>query len=388
MSSQRALPPGQVQWPGNPIVRPMGAPPGLDELAPPPLPAYNAREVRNHDSSPLSATVDVFTGIMDAGRLTEIRDRAIYDPDSLVWAPVADAATGILFPDAVTAKTNIESSLRMRPTAFKGPKQLDVGRENPDEHFNRMIHPLAWRKSFGMRENADGSDMAGSSSSAGSSSAGSSRGGSSRGGSSRGGSSSGSADRYPGYGAGGSGAAGGSGGVGPSDGAWYKYKGDLPFVGFPNPNYFNMYTDAIPTQNLQNITHAQMNDALRVATVGDFDHNRYLNAVGALLHSNAVPNGSVSVSNDKVIQVDGGGVNADPRILERIYDEYELEFNIAKRMRIAEQSDDPRFADVTPATPYIAEMNQFLRAQDDYFNDLQKFSGIASGFVAPAVVLT
>ena len=131
-----------------------------------------------------------------------------------------------------------------------------------------------------------------------------------------------------------------------------------------------------------------MNDALRVATVGDFDHNRYLNAVGALLHSNAVPNGSVSVSNDKVIQVDGGGVNADPRILERIYDEYELEFNLAKRMRIAEQSDDPRFADVTPATPYIAEMNQFLRAQDDYFNDLQKFSGIASGFVAPAVVLT
>lgn len=355
--------PGQIRWPGNPIVRPMGAPPGLDELAPPPLPPYNAREVRNHDASPLSATVDVFTGILDAGRLTEIRDRAIYDPDSLVWAPVADAATGILFPDAVTAKTNVESSLRMRPTAFKGPKQLDVGRDNPDEHFNRMIHPLAWRKSFGTKESATGSEAAGTSSSA-------------------------SGDRYPGYGAGGSGDAGGSGGVGPSDGAWYKYKGDLPFVGFPNPNYFNMYTDAIPTQNLQNLSHAQMTQALTVASVGDFDHNKYLDAVGALLKSNAVPNGSVSVSNDKVIQVDGGGVNADPRILERIYDEYELEFNIAKRMRIAEQSDDPRFADVTPATPYIAEMNQFLRAQDDYFNDLQKFSGIASGFVTPAVMLT
>jgi hypothetical protein len=310
----------------------MGAPPGLSELAPQPLPPYNAREVRINDASPLSSTVDVFTGILDTGRLTEIRDRAIYDPDSLVWAPVADAATGILFPDAVTAKTNVESSLRVRPTTFKGPKQLDVGRENPDEHFNRMIHPLAWRESS--RESATGSEAPGSSE------------------------------------------------------GWYKYKGDLPFVGFPNPNYFNMYTDAIPTQNLQNLSHAQMTQALTVASVGDFDHNKYLDTVGALLKSNAVPNGSVSVSNDKVIQVDGGGVNADPRILERIYDEYELEFNIAKRMRVAEQSNDPRFADVTPATPYIAENNAFLRAQVDYFNSLQKFSGIASGFSTPAVMLT
>lgn len=345
---------GQVQWTG-PVVRPMGAPPGLDEGPSATLPPYNAREVHQHDSSPLSATTDVFTGILDTGRLTEVRDRAIYDPNSLIWAPVADAATGILFPDAVSAKTEVESSLRVRPTTFKGPKQLDVGIDNPDEHYNRMIHPLAWRKIAGGRENASGSD---------------------------------DAARYPGFGAGGSDAAGGAGGAGPSEGAWYKYKGDLPFVGFPNPNYFNLYTDAIPTQNLQNISHAQMVDALRVASVGDFDHNKYLNSIGSLLRSSAVPQGPVSESNGKVIQTDGGGVNGDPRLLERIYDEYEIEFNLAKRMRVAEQSADPRFADVTPATPYIAEKDKFLREQDDWFNQTQKFTGIASGFAAPNVVLT
>lgn len=354
----------QVAWAG-PVVRPMGAPPGvpgiappgLSESAPPSLPPYNAREVHQHDSSPLSATTDVFTGILDTGRLTEVRDRAIYDPNSLIWAPVADAATGILFPDAVTSKTEVESSLRVRPTTFKGPKQLDVGIDNPDEHFNRMIHPMAWRKvAGGTRESATGSDVA-----------------------------SGPASGMA------SGMASGPGSAGASsqtEGAWYKYKGDLPFVGFPNPNLFNMYTDAIPTQNLQNISHAQMVDALRVASVGDFDHNRYLDSIGSLLRSSAVPNGPVSVSNDKVIQTDGGGVNADPRILERIYDEYEIEFNLAKRMRVAEQSADPRFADVTPATPYIAEKDRYLRDQDSWFNETQKFTGIASGFSAPNVMLT
>jgi hypothetical protein len=159
-------------------------------------------------------------------------------------------------------------------------------------------------------------------------------------------------------------------------------------VGFPNPNLFNMYTDAIPTQNLQNISHAQMVDALRAASVGDFDHNVYLDSIGSLLRSSAVPNGPVSQSNDKVIQTDGGGVNADPRILERIYDEFEIEFNLAKRMRVAEQSADPRFADVTPATSYIAEKDRFLRDQDSWFNATQRTTGIATGFATPNVMLT
>ena len=166
----------------------------------------------------------------------------------------------------MAAKTAVESSLRTRPTIFKGPKQLDVGLDDPDEHFNRMIHPLAWRK--GGRERASGSDGAG---------------------------------------------ADGAGGA--AGGAWFKWKGDLPFVGFPNPNFFNMYTDAIPTQNLQDITHAQVVDALRVASVGDFDHNAYLDSIGSLLRSSAVPGGPASQSDDKVIQTDGVGVNADPQLL-------------------------------------------------------------------------
>lgn len=367
--------PGQVTWRG-PVVRPMGGPPGLGESIAPSFPPYNAREVHPDDSSPLSATTDVFTGILDAGRLAEVRNRAIYDPNSLVWAPVADAATGVLFPDAVAAKTSIESSLRMRPTTFKGPKQLDVGIDNPDEHFNRMIHPLAWRNGGG-RENATGSAESGSAES------GSARPGSAEPGSAEPGSASASTSAASTFAAGTSDAA-----VAPVGDSWFKWKGDLPFVGFPNPNFFNMYTDAIPTQNLQNITHAQMVDALRVASVGDFDHNLYLDSIGSLLRSSAVPDGPMSQSNDKVIQSDGGGVNADPRLLERIYDEYEVEFNRAKRMRIAEQSTDPRFVEVTPGSSYIEEKDRFLRDQESWFSETQQTTGIATGFSTPNVMLT
>ena len=340
----------QRAGPGAEVV-PRGAPAGLMEGAPQQLPPYNAREVQQHDSSPLSATVDVFTGIMDAGRLTELRDRAIYDPNSLIWSPVADSATGVLFPDAVAVKTAVESSLRERPTSFKGPKQLDVGLDSQDQHFDRQIHPLAWRSVTGKKESATG-------------------------------------DALPGFGAGGSRGAGEPGtGAGPTPGAWYKYK-DFPFVGFPNPNYFALYTDAIPTHNLQNLSHAQMLDALRAASTGDFDQNKYLHQVGALMKSAATPEGNVSESSDKIIQVDGGGVNSDPRILERMYDEFEIGFNLAKRIRVSEQSADPRFAEPTPESPYIAEKNQFLRAQDDWFNQVQKVTGIADSFVTPAVQLT
>jgi hypothetical protein len=377
--------PGQVTWRG-PVVRPMGGPPGLGESIAPSFPPYNAREVRPGDSSPLSATTDVFTGILDTGRLAEVRNRAIYDPNSLVWAPVADAATGVLFPDAVAAKTSIESSLRMRPTTFKGPKQLDVGIDNPDEHFNRMIHPLAWRNGGG-RENATGSAESGPAES------GSARPGSAEPGSAEPGSASASAFAASTSAASTSAASTSAAGtsdaaVAPAGDSWFKWKGDLPFVGFPNPNFFNMYTDAIPTQNLQNITHAQMVDALRAASVGDFDHNLYLDSIGSLLRSSAVPDGPMSQSNDKVIQSDGGGVNADPRLLERIYDEYEVEFNRAKRMRIAEQSTDPRFVEVTPGSSYIEEKDRFLRDQESWFSETQQTTGIATGFSTPNVMLT
>jgi hypothetical protein len=47
-----------------------------------------------------------------------------------------------------------------------------------------------------------------------------------------------------------------------------------------------------------------------------------------------------------------------------MYDECEAEFSLAKHLRIAEQSADPRFANPTPATSYIAEKDHSLRNQD------------------------
>jgi hypothetical protein len=343
--------------------------PGVVAGVPPSLPPYNAQEVRVNDSSALSATVDVTTGILDTGRLTQVRDRAIYDTNELVWSPVADAGTGVLFPDAIEAKTVVESALRSRPTTFRGPKQLDVSTSNPDEHWNRMIHPLAWRTSDAprSRENMDAGTLGiGTNTGTGEVST--------------------------------MGSGSGRPAMPPSgdwlkdatstEGRWYKYKDNLPFVGFPNPNLFNMYTDAIPTQNLQNISYAQLTDAMRMASDGGFDYNNYLNAVGTLLKTDAAPGGNQSRSADKIVQVDNGGVNADPRILERIYSEYEADFNLAKRLRVSEQSADPRFAEPTPGDAYIAENNKFLIEQEDFFTKLQDFTGIASGFTQPRVLLT
>jgi hypothetical protein len=365
----------QISWagtiaPGNP---------GVVAGVPPSLPPYNAQEVRVHDSSPLSATVDVTTGILDTGRLTQVRDRAIYDTNELVWSPAADAGTGVLCPNAVEAKTVVESALRSRPTTFRGPKQLDVSTENPDEHWNRMIHPLAWRTStradVQVPENmvVSGKPMDGSGAGTGMFSI--------MAGSSGAGSGTGAGSMMP-----------------PSgdwlkdatstEGRWYNFKENLPFVGYPNPNLFNMYTDAIPTQNLQNISYAQLTDAMRASSDGGFNYSNYLNAVGTLLKSDAAPAGNISQSADKIVQIDNGGVNADPRILERIYTEYEADFNIAKRLRVAEQSADPRFAEPTPGDTYIAEKNKFLVEQEDFFTKLQDLSGVASGFTQSRVLLT
>ncbi len=274
---------------------------------------FNTRQVYPFESTPDSATIDVFTGIQDTGRLTDVRDRAVYDRNTLSWSPIADSNTGVLFPDAVTAKTVVESSLRVRPTTFKGPKQLDVSYTETDQHFNRQINPNGWRS---------------------------------------------------------------------SDMPWYKNKGDLPFRGYPNPNYFNLYTDAIVTHSIQNLSHSQMVDAMRASAGGDFDNSLYLNTIGSLLRSDAVPE-AAAANIKEVIQTDGGGVNSDPRILERIYGEYELDFNLAKRIRVADASNDPRFVESAPGTQYMEEQGQFQNAQETQFSKIQKFAGIPSGYMNP-----
>lgn len=284
-----------------------GIPPNRN-LAP-----YNNRVVNQYDPSFTSATVNAFTGIMDTGRLTEVRERAFYDLDSLQWAPVADAGTGVMFPGAVEAKTIVETALRTRPTMFKGPQQLDINPDDADQHFNRQINPNAWKDS-----------------------------------------------NMP----------------------WYKNKGDLPFVGYPNPNYFNMYTDSIPTHNVQNLSHAQLTEALKSMEVGNFDNENYLNTVGSLLRSDAVP-AAAAASINKVIQSDGGGVNGDPRLVERINQEYEVDFNLSKRIRVADASNDPRWLPTAPGIQYQEQQDDFSRAQETQFSKISELAGAYTGYMNP-----
>ena len=86
------------------VTQTMSRPTAKPSVAPGGIPPFNSRQVYPYDSSSQSAVVDVFTGIMDTGRLTDVRDRAVYDLNTLTWDPVADSGTGVLFPDAVLAK--------------------------------------------------------------------------------------------------------------------------------------------------------------------------------------------------------------------------------------------------------------------------------------------
>lgn len=273
---------------------------------------YNTREVYPYEPTADSATIDVYTGIMDYGKLTKLRERAVYDLNTLSYAPVADSATGILFPDAVRAKTEVESALRVRPTTFKGPQQLDIGEQQGDVHINRQMHP-------------DGTNI--------------------------------------------------------SNHVWYKPQGDLPFVGFPNPDLFYFYTDGIPTQNVQNLTHAQMTDLLR-QTGGDYDHNNYLATVGALLRSGALA-GPAHASVEYVISSDGGGVNGDPRMLERMTEDYERDFQKARRIRVADVTNDPRYGESAPGMAYTAEQHNFAEAQETQFSKITDWAGIGTSYTNP-----
>lgn len=282
---------------------------------------YNTRMVFPSEPGADSATVDVYTGISDMAKLTQLRERAVYDINTLSYAPVASSGTGVLFPDAVRAKVEIESSLRVRPTNFKGKKQLDVSEEEGEVHYNRQFHPNATNGSMG----------------------------------------------------------------GPS-GTWQKNKGDLPFVGYPNPDYFSLYTEAIPTHNVQNLTHAQLTDALRVSS-GAFDHNDYLNRIGSLLKSGAYSEAS-HASIDKVVQSDGGGVSGDPRLLERIAEEYERDFQKTKRMMVADATADPRYGESAPGILYTNEQNKRISERETQFNTVNRMWGIGSSYSAPEVFRT
>lgn len=272
---------------------------------------YNTRMVHPYEPTSDSATIDVYTGIMDQGKLTKLKERAVYDMNTLSYAPLASSATGVLFPDAVRAKTEVESALRVRPTTFKGPQQLDIGDQEGDVHINRQMHP-------------DGTNI--------------------------------------------------------SQNVWYKEKGALPFKGYPNPDLMYFYTDSIPTHNVQNLSHAQMVDLLR-STGGDYDHNNYLQTVGALMKSGAL-SGPAHASVEHIVSSDGGGVNADPRTLERLNEEYERDFQKARRIRVSDATNDPRWAESAPGLAYMTEQQSFAESQETQFSKVSEWAGIGSSYFA------
>ena len=274
---------------------------------------YNAREVHPYDPTAKSGYIDAFTGVMNESTLIDMRDRAVYDENAITYSPIADSATGVLFPGAVESKTVVESAIRVRPTTYKGKQQLDLSEADADQHFNRRIHPNAWSS---------------------------------------------------------------------SDRAWYKAKGGLPFVGFQNPNYFNAYTDIIPTHNVQNLSHAQLTEAMRGMSTGHFNHDKYLQHLGSILNSDAVPE-AAAANIDKVIQSDGEGVNSDPRLMEHIADEYETEFNLAKRAQVADATNDPRFISSAPGYQYQAETQSFAAKQESQFSKISSFGGFGSSYTRP-----
>ena len=279
-------------------------------------------EIGQHNSSSDSALIDVFTGVLDTGRLTELRDRAIYDEKTLTWNPLADAGTGVIFPNAVEAKTKVESSLRLRPTKFKGPKQLDLDTKTNDVHYNRQIHPNAWVS----EENQFGE-------------------------------------------------------------SWYKPdKNGLPFVGFPNPNYFNFYTDSITTHNLQNVSHTKVLEALQSSNA-ELNPDSYVNSLGSLLNSAAVPDKRKTTANYDNIQqldTDGFGVNSDPSSVQNLlYDQFESDFSKARQLRVEDTVSDPRFSESNLSNQLLSEQLMYNESKETEFSKMFSYGGIHVGSTQP-----
>ncbi len=276
---------------------------------------FNTRVVSPYDSSVDSSVVDVYTGILDTGRLTKLRERAVYDQNTLSYAPIADSNTGVIFPGAVQAKTEIESALRIRPTSFKGPKQLDL--ETDDSYLNRQYHPNGWQNP----------EL--------------------------------------------------------KSGAWTKDK-DLPFVGFPNANLFYSYMEAIPTHNVQSLSQTQLRDALRFNST-NLNNEGWLNTLGSFLATDTIKEPQRIVNADEFVYSNGGGVNSDPRLLDKLSGEYELDFEKAKRMQTSamDPANDPRYAESGPGTAYTKNQHDFMEMQEDFFTKLNKWSGIGSSYTHP-----
>lgn len=274
---------------------------------------FNTIRVQNQDASALSATTDVYTGVMSEGTLLQVRDRAFMDEGALEWTPLASSGTGLLFPDSVAAKTEAESHIRERPTTFKGPQQLDVEPDNADHFFERQIHPNGWKG---------------------------------------------------------------------NESTWQKLDKNTPFVGYPNPDYFTLYTDSIPTHNLQSISHSKLTQAMAAGSNGGYNHEKYLDSLGALLRSDAVP--QEAAANIEAVQLsDGRGVSSDPRLIQELQKDYDNAFEQAKRLRVQGATEDERYINSAPGLSLVQEKNRMAEERQDYFNKLQNSYGISSSYTNP-----
>lgn len=276
---------------------------------------YNTRQVNPYDSAVDSGIIDVYTGILDVGRLSKLRERAVYDNNALSYAPLADAGTGPIFPGAVQEKTVTETALRPRPTSYKGPKQLDVTEENGDVHLNRQFHP----------NGIENQKL--------------------------------------------------------KTGSWHtENKGNLPFVGYPNPDLFYSYMEAIPTHNVQNLSQVQLRDALRTT----LDHGDWMSHLGSMLKTERLSD-PASIPVDDMVYSDGHGVSSDPRIMQQLSQEYEMDHHRAKRITTAEYdpATDLRWQSTTPGSAYTKEQGDFMREQEEYYGKIAKMSGLGMSYSHP-----
>lgn len=139
--------------------------------------------------------------------------------------------------------------------------------------------------------------------------------------------------------------------------------------------------DAIPTHNVQNLSHAQLTDALR-ATGGNNHHQHYLQTVGSLLQSNSLA-GPEHASAEHIIPSNGGGIDSDPRLMERMNDEYESAFQKAKRIQIADAVNDPRFGESAPGMLYTAEQQNYAEALETQFSKISEYTGLGTSYSEP-----
>lgn len=118
-----------------------------------------ATQVHRHDHDEATDVIDVITGLAKTSTLARLRERALNEDSHYSYNPLASSNTGAIFPDAVSAKVQVESGLRPAPSRFRGKVQIDVDSEDADKFFNRQINPLGWKDALNTAWLQSGNDQ-------------------------------------------------------------------------------------------------------------------------------------------------------------------------------------------------------------------------------------